>query len=145
MTSSGLIHRISVSKVRGDKKSNVDEALLADDYGIVGDVHAGSERQVSLLPLESFAKLDSDLIDINPGDFAENLTTTGLDFGGVTVGKRLTVGEEITLEITQIGKECHRGCRILEIVGDCIMPHEGVFAKVIQGGIIKIGDSIRWD
>ncbi len=145
MTSSGLIHRISVSKVRGDKKSNVDEALLADDYGIVGDVHAGSERQVSLLPLESFAKLDSDLIDINPGDFAENLTTIGLDFGGVTVGKRLTVGEEIALEITQIGKECHRGCRIFEIVGDCIMPREGVFAKVIQGGIIKIGDSIRWD
>lgn len=145
MTSSGLIHRISVSKVRGDKKSNVDEALLADDYGIVGDVHAGSERQVSLLPLESFAKLDSDLIDINPGDFAENLTTTGLDFIGVIVGNRLTVGEEITLEITQIGKECHRGCRILEIVGDCIMPREGVFAKVIRGGIIKTCDSIRWD
>ncbi|MFH1374150.1 MAG: MOSC domain-containing protein [bacterium] len=145
MTSSSLIHRISVSKVRGDKKNNVDEALLADDWGIVGDVHAGSERQVSLLPLESFAKLDSDLIDINPGDFAENLTTTGLDFIGVTVGNRLTVGEEITLEITQIGKECHRGCRILEIVGDCIMPREGLFAKVIRGGIIKTGDSIRWD
>ncbi len=144
MTTDGRIHSISVSETKGDQKHNVNTATLVKDYGIDGDAHAGSERQVSLLPLESFSKLDGHLVDLKPGVFAENLTTMGLDFEDVSIGRKLLVGERIVLEVTQIGKECHNDCHIREAVGDCIMPREGVFVRVLKGGVIRVGDAIVW-
>jgi MOSC domain-containing protein YiiM len=117
---------------------------MLEDFGIEGDAHAGSQRQVSLLPFESFDKVKNDVLEIYPGDFAENLTITGFDFESAKIGKRISIGNEIILEITDIGKECHNDCPIKMAVGDCIMPREGVFARVIKGGNIKIGDSIGW-
>ncbi|MCK5126072.1 MAG: MOSC domain-containing protein [candidate division Zixibacteria bacterium] len=144
MSTSGTIYKISVSASKGTKKKNTSAAMMIADSGIEGDAHAGSERQVSLLPFESFSKLDNDTLVISPGDFAENITTQGLDFSGVALGKRLRIGKAIELEITQIGKECHHGCEIRKIVGDCIMPREGIFARVINGGDFKTGDTIEW-
>ncbi len=140
----GRIHKISISENKGEKKQNIDRVELVDDYGIVGDAHAGSGRQVSLLPFESFSKVQNDVVDINPGDFAENITTTGLDLSAATIGRHLMIGREAQLEITQIGKKCHHGCYIREIVGDCIMPREGIFARVIKSGPIETGDTIAW-
>jgi len=144
VNSIGRIYKISIASDKGMKKTNIDSAEIRKDYGIVGDAHAGSLRQISLLPFESFDKVKNELIDIKPGDFAENITTSGLDFKFVSIGKKIKIGEKIELEITQIGKECHNGCYIREVVGDCIMPREGVFAKVIRGGNIRVGDKIQW-
>jgi MOSC domain-containing protein YiiM len=144
VNSSGRIHKISFSSEKGVKKNNIEHAILQKDFGILGDAHAGSQRQVSLLPFESFDKVKNDIVEIKPGDFAENITTTGLKFDSVAIGQTLAIGCEIKLEITQIGKECHHGCYIREIVGDCIMPREGIFAKVVRGGAMKVGDKIRW-
>lgn len=142
----GRIHKISISENKGEKKRNIDRAELVDDYGILGDAHAhaGSGRQVSLLPFESFSKVQNDIVDINPGDFAENITTSGLDLSTAVIGRRLKIGRTARLEISQIGKKCHHGCYIREIVGDCIMPREGIFARVIKGGPIETGDRIAW-
>lgn len=145
MTSSGEIYRISVSDRKGDKKINIEEARLLQDFGIEGDAHAGSDRQVSLLPFEAFDPVREKLADIKPGDFAENLTTVGIDLSGVTVGDRFLIGHDIRLVVTQIGKTCHHGCYIREQVGDCIMPRVGLFARVEQGGQMRIGDAIRWE
>lgn len=145
MNTAGKIHKISVSVTKGSKKRNIDRVEMIADHGIKGDAHAGSGRQVSLLPLESFEKVKNDLIEINPGDFAENITTVGLDFSSVKIGNVLRIGEKIKLEITQIGKTCHDGCYIRTIVGDCIMPREGIFAKVLEGGSVRVNDSIGWD
>lgn len=144
MSSSGKIHSISISQTKGVKKQNVIKAILIKNFGIENDAHAGTERQVSLLPFESFEKVKNDLPDIKPGDFAENITTLGLNFEKVNLGKIIFIGNEIELEITQIGKECRQSCHIKEAIGDCIMPREGIFAKVIRGGAIRIGDEIRW-
>jgi len=144
VSTSGQIFKISISKEKGEQKHNVDSAFLVEDKGIKGDAHAGSERQVSLLPFESFDKMINDVMIIHPGDFAENLTITGLDFSTTKVGDVIKIGNNIILEVTQIGKECHNGCRIREVVGDCIMPREGIFARVVKGGPIKSGDPIRW-
>ncbi len=142
------IFRISVSECKGTQKTNVAEAQLKDNYGIIGDAHAGSRRQVSLLPFESYTAFlasRNDISEINPGDFAENITTIGLSFAEVKVGGRIRIGENIELEVTEIGKsECHHGCHIRKTVGDCIMPREGIFAKVIKGGTIQEGDGISW-
>ena len=144
MDTNGQIYKISIAPEKGMQKKNIDNAELQIDFGIVGDGHAGSGRQVSLLPFESFEKVKNDIVEINPGDFAENITTTGIDFKDVTIGKKMKIGDEIELEVTQIGKECHHGCYIREAVGDCIMPREGIFARVLQGGKMKIGDTIYW-
>ena len=144
VTTAAKIHSISVSEEKGMKKQNVPRATLVMDHGIDGDAHAGSGRQVSLLPIESFAKLDGTLVQLDPGVFAENLTTAGLDFSSVSVGRKLRVGDEAELEITQSGKECHHGCHIRQLVGDCIMPREGVFARVLRGGEIQVGDLLAW-
>jgi MOSC domain-containing protein YiiM len=140
--SRGRIHNLAISQSKGSKKDSVDQIELLLDYGIHGDAHGGSERQVSLLPFESFAQVQKDIADIAPGDFAENITTVGLDFTKVTVGCRLRVGSTIHLVVTQVGKECHHGCYIREIIGDCIMPRQGVFARVEQGGCARVGDTI---
>jgi len=145
MTSHGKVYRISVSTDKGDRKHNIDQAEVIEDYGIKGDAHAGTDRQVSLLPFESFDKVRNDLLDIKPGDFAENITTVSFDFTGARIGDRLRIGDSVHLVITHIGKECHQGCHIKEISGDCIMPREGVFARVEQGGAITVGDPVSWE
>lgn len=144
MISQGQIHKISISSEKGMKKENLPTVELKEQHGIIGDAHAGSTRQVSLLPFESFDKIREKIDQIKPGDFAENITTIGLDFSKVAIGARLRIGLTTELEITQIGKECHHGCYIREIVGDCIMPREGIFASVITGGRINAGDKISW-
>jgi len=133
------------SEKKGTKKESVAEGVLKENYGLVGDAHADccTHRQVSLLAIESINKMRSLGFDIGPGDFAENLTSEGIDLVSLPIGTRLSIGKEAILEVTQIGKECHTGCAILRQTGKCIMPKEGVFAKVIRGGLVKDGDQIR--
>jgi MOSC domain-containing protein YiiM len=142
---SGEIYKISVSTETGSRKENVESANLAEDFGIVGDAHAGSERQVSLLPFEAFAEIREKVPLVKPGDFAENITTRGLDISPVSIGDRICIGAGVRLVITHIGKECHRDCCIREAVGDCIMPRMGLFARVVAGGTVRVGDMIRWE
>jgi MOSC domain-containing protein YiiM len=133
------------SEKKGTKKKDVGEGLLKAEFGLVGDAHADccTHRQVSLLAVESIDKMRALGLEVNPGDFAENLTTEGIDLVSLPIGTRISVGEQIVLEVTQIGKECHAGCAIYRQVGKCIMPEEGVFAKVIQGGPVRAGDHIK--
>ena len=133
------------SDKKGTRKEVVGEGLLKEDYGLVGDAHADccTHRQVSLLARESIDKMRNLGFDVGPGDFAENLTTEGIDLVSLPLGTNISVGEGVTLEITQIGKECHTGCAIFRQIGKCVMPKEGVFAKVIRGGIVGVGNQIR--
>jgi len=133
------------SKEKGTKKEPIAGGIFGEDYGLIGDAHADccTHRQVSLLAIESINKMRSLGFDIGPGDFAENLTTVGIDLVSLPVGTRTSIGEEVILEVTQIGKECHTGCAIYRQIGKCVMPKEGVFAKVIRGGLVKAGDQIR--
>ncbi len=133
------------SREKGTKKKHVAKGILREDYGLIGDAHADccTRRQVSLLAIESINKIRNLGFDVSPGDFAENLTTEGIALVSLSVGTRTSIGKEVTLEVTQIGKECHTGCAIYHQIGKCIMPKEGVFAKVIRGGLVKAGDQIR--
>ena len=133
------------SDKKGTKKKDVGEGLLKAEFGLVGDAHADccTHRQVSLLAVESIDKMRALGLDVNPGDFAENLTTEEIDLISLPIGTRISVGKQIVLEITQIGKECHTGCAIYRQVGKCIMPEEGVFARVIRGGPVRAGDQIK--
>ncbi len=133
------------SSKKGTKKELIDEGALREGYGLVGDAHAdcSTHRQVSLLAIESIDKMRSQGFDISPGDFAENLTTEGIGLASLPIGTYVSVGKEAILEVTQIGKECHSGCAIFRQIGKCIMPKEGVFARVIHGGLVKAGDPIR--
>ncbi len=133
------------SEEKGIKKESVMEGLLEEEFGLVGDAHADccTHRQVSLLAIESIDKMRGAGFDVSPGDFAENLTTEGVDLASLPVGTRLSIGQDAILEVTQIGKECHTGCAIFRQVGKCIMPKEGVFARVIHGGVVKAGDELR--
>ncbi|HHX73406.1 MAG TPA: MOSC domain-containing protein [Firmicutes bacterium] len=134
---------VSVSPKKGMRKINVEKAVVKADYGIEGDAHAGDwHRQVSLLASESIAKMQAKGLDVSPGDFAENLTTEGIDLLALPVGARLRVGREALLEVTQIGKECHSRCAIYYQAGDCVMPREGIFARVLAGGTIVPGDTV---
>ena len=140
----GQILAVSTSRRKGEKKSNLSECELLKDKGLEGDAHAGDwHRQVSLLAMESIAKIRDKGLDVAPGDFAENITTTGIGIWQLKLGTRLAVGSEAELEITQIGKECHDRCAIYHQVGDCVMPREGIFARVIRGGKVKPGDTIQ--
>ncbi len=141
----GKIIAVCTSKQKQTKKKNVEDACLKENYGITGDAHSSSDthRQISLLAVESINKMRDLGLDVNPGDFAENLTTEGIDLVSLPIGTKLSVGEEVILEITQIGKECHTRCAIYQQAGDCIMPKEGIFAVVLSGGIVKIGDKIE--
>jgi len=136
---------VCTSENKGTKKQVISEGALREDYGLVGDAHADccSHRQVSLLAIESIDKMRALGLKVGPGDFAENLTTEGVDLLHLPIGTRIAVGKEIILEVTQIGKECHAGCAIFRQVGKCIMPKEGVFAKVIRGGRVRIEDPIK--
>ena len=133
------------SKEKGTKKKAIAEGVLGKDYGLVGDAHADccTHRQVSLLAIESINKMRGLGFDVGPGDFAENLTTEGIDLVSLPIGTQVRIGEKIVLEITQIGKECHTGCAIYRHIGKCIMPREGVFARVIRGGSVRGGNQIK--
>jgi MOSC domain-containing protein YiiM len=163
----GRIKAISISAQKGVAKSNVPQAELKADYGVVGDAHAGGPRQVSLLAFESIDRFREKGLQVAPGDFAENLTVEGMDLSRLAVGSRLRVARAsswhrhpadaawagcpchgspqsgVELEVTQLGKKCHGRCRIYEKVGDCIMPVQGVFARVVVGGTIRVGDIIE--
>jgi len=140
----GRVVAISVSKKKGITKSNVDSAKLIENHGIEGDAHAGNwHRQVSFLAIESIEKMrKGGLPNLRPGAFAENITTEFLNVPLFKIGTRIKIGDSSELEITQIGKECHDKCAIYFKVGDCVMPREGVFAKVIKSGDIKVDDKI---
>ncbi|MBN2290351.1 MAG: MOSC domain-containing protein [Candidatus Glassbacteria bacterium] len=138
----GKILAISVSDGKGVPKKNVEAARLVEDWGIEGDAHAGSGRQVSLLAAESIERIRQLGVEVKAGDFAENITTLGIDLRLLKPGDRIAAGCAV-LEVTQIGKACHGGCRIYEQVGECAMPREGVFARVVSGGEIKPGDPVR--
>lgn len=141
---SGRVVAVSLSATTGVSKTNVPEAEVIADFGLKGDAHAGAwHRQVSLLAQESIDKMRAAGLELRPGDFAENITTVGLDVPNLPVGARLQVGAEVELEITQIGKACHQGCAIRQQVGDCVMPREGIFARVLKGGRIRPGDRIE--
>ena len=145
MNKFGEVYRISISARKGMKKENTGEVMLIENFGIAGDAHAGSERQISLLPYEAFDVIRRHLPGIKPGDFAENITTRGIDFSTASVGDCLRIGTDVRLTITQIGKECHNDCPIGRAVGDCIMPRQGIFASIVAGGPIRVGDTIRWE
>ncbi|MBI4188622.1 MAG: MOSC domain-containing protein [Chloroflexi bacterium] len=129
----------------GTRKEPVAEGVIKEEYGMVGDAHANSSshRQVSLIAIESINKMRDMGYDVNPGDFAENLTTEGINLVVLPVGTEITVGKDTVLRVTQIGKDCHSGCAIFQQIGKCIMPKEGVFTRVIRGGRVKPGDPIR--
>jgi len=134
---------IAISKKKGTTKRCIDQAELVENHGIKDDAHAGDwHRQLSFLAAESIEKASTDDFELNFGDFAENLATTGIDWKSQKIGQRVTLGKDALVEITQIGKECHKKCAIYYRTGDCIMPKEGVFAKILKGGIIRVGDSI---
>ncbi len=132
------------SRKKGTKKESIPEGLFKEDHGLIDDAHADSQthRQVSLLAIESIDKMRSLGFTLKPGDFAENITTEGIDLVNLPIGTRVFVGGEVALEITQIGKECHAACAIRRQIGQCIMPEEGVFARVVKGGLVKPGDTI---
>ena len=134
---------ISISKVRGVPKENIPYAECRIDHGIVGDAHAANwHRQVSFLGQESIDKMiQKGAGDLNPGDFAENVTTEGICLYELPVGTRFRVGD-VEFEVTQIGKECHHGCAIYQRIGDCVMPREGIFAKVLKEGVMRPGDEL---
>jgi MOSC domain-containing protein YiiM len=135
---------VCTSKKKGTRKIDVKEGLFEENHGLAGDAHAdcSTHRQVSLLDISSINKMKDRGLDVNPGDFAENLTTEGIDLLLLPIGTRLSAGKEVVLEITQIGKECHTKCAIYHQLGQCVMPEEGVFARVIHGGRITTGDEI---
>ena len=140
----GYIEAIAISREKGVVKKETAEAKLVQDWGIEGDAHAGNwPRQVSLLAGESIDRIKEKIPDLAIGAFAENLVTRGIDLRLIKIRERLILADNIILEVTQIGKECHSGCVIKEITGDCIMPREGIFAKVISGGRLQTGDKIN--
>ncbi len=133
---------VCASENKGERKTPVDAVELRVEHGIVGDAHAGEwHRQVSLLAEESIDKMRRRGLSVNAGDFGENITTRGIDLTALPVGVKVSMGEAL-LEITQIGKECHTRCAIYYQAGDCVMPREGIFAKVLRGGVVKPGDSL---
>jgi MOSC domain-containing protein YiiM len=136
---------VCTSKKKGTRKENTKYGVVQEGFGLEGDAHADSNthRQVSLLAVESIKKMQDLGLKVGPGDFAENFTTEGIDLVSLPVGTKLETGDGIVLEVTQIGKECHTKCAIYHTIGSCVMPEEGVFARVMHGGVVKAGDSIR--
>ena len=141
----GKIIAVCTSPEKGMIKHDVREGLLLEELGIEGDAHAGfMHSQVSLIAVEDIRTMMEKLPDLVPGSFAENLTTEGFDLSALKIGDRLKVGETI-LEVSQIGKECHTKCEVFRKTGDCIMPKKGIFTRVIKGGKVKTGDTVRFD
>lgn len=139
----GKILAVCTSAHKGERKKNVGSARLIQGMGLEKDAHAGfAHRQVSLLAIESIKKMRSKGLDVGPGDFAENITTENLELTSLPIGTHLKIGETL-LEVSQIGKECHTRCAIYYQAGDCVMPKEGIFAVVLSGGVISVGDDIE--
>ena len=137
---------IAVSKKKGTRKTQIKESELIPEHGLTGDGHAGEwHRQVSFLAQESIAKAQAQGLDVTFGDFAENIATTGIDWKTLPIGTRVRVGDSALVEITQIGKTCHKPCAIFYQAGDCIFPREGVFARVLEGGKIRVGDRLQFE
>ncbi|MFH1758005.1 MAG: MOSC domain-containing protein [Pseudomonadota bacterium] len=144
MNHRGRILAVNISKEKGTRKSNVGQSCLVPALGLKDDAHAGEwHRQVSLLAMESIDKMVQLGLKVGPGDFAENITTQGLDLLKLPIGTRFKIGPSSLLEVTQIGKICHTRCAIYYQAGDCVMPKEGIFAKVLAGGEIKVGEEIH--
>ena len=141
----GKVVSINISDKKGVRKKPVAEAAIKTDFGMEGDAHASStwHRQVSLLALESIRKMQAMGLKVGPGDFAENITTEGIDLPHLPVGTKMTIGNAVEVEVSQIGKVCHTRCEIYNQAGDCIMPKEGIFVKVLKGGTVKAGDVIE--
>ncbi|MEW8958262.1 MAG: MOSC domain-containing protein [Moorella sp. (in: firmicutes)] len=140
----GRIVAVCTSANKGERKKNVGRGNLIANHGLEGDAHAGPwHRQVSLLALESIAKMQAKGLQVGPGDFAENLTTEGIDLVSLPVGTKLKIGDRVLVEVTQIGKECHSRCAIYRQAGDCVMPREGIFVAVLEGGPVQVGDPIE--
>jgi len=140
----GSIVSINVSDKKGVRKKPVEEAVVGENFGIEGDGHSSSEwhRQVSLLALESIQKMQAAGLKVQPGDFAENITTEGLELLSLPIGTRMRLGSDVIGEVSQIGKECHTRCAIYYEAGDCVMPKEGIFIRILRGGVIRKGDRI---
>ena len=139
----GKIIAVNISEKKGTQKKNVHRAKLTEEFGIENDAHAGKwHRQVSLLSYEKIEEFKAKGAPIDDGAFGENLIVSGYDLKSLPVGTRFRCGE-VLLEVTQIGKQCHSGCEIFKIMGDCIMPREGIFTRVLHGGIIEEGDEIH--
>ncbi len=135
---------ISISKEKRQRKHNIPETELITDFGTKGDAHAGKwHRQISLLGIASIELMKAKGAPVAPGDFAENITVEGVVLYELPIGTKLILGDGIELEVTQIGKECHSGCEIQKLVGSCIMPTQGIFARVLKGGMIHVGDAVQ--
>ena len=143
MGARGKILAFSTSETKGTRKRPVPVGVLKEGHGLVGDAHASTERQVSLLADESVDSVRDEGLVLYPGDFGENLTVCGLELHSLPTGTRLRVGATAMLEVTQIGKECHEDCDIKAQTGRCVMPTEGIFGKVVVGGEVKAGDDIE--
>ncbi|WP_207707936.1 MOSC domain-containing protein [Heliorestis convoluta] len=125
------------------RKKNIHQGFLVPEFGLQDDAHGGPwHRQVSLLALESIEKMRQLGLDVHPGDFAENITTEGIDLLRLPIGSKIQLGESAIGEVSQVGKECHQRCAIYYQAGDCVMPKEGIFIKVLQGGSIQVGDPV---
>ena len=135
--------QINTSLTKGVIKEAVDKATFKIDHGILGDAHAGDwHRQVSMLGIESFERMEMTNGELPMGSFAENLTTEGIELFTLPIGTKFKIGKEVLLEMTQIGKKCHTGCAISQLVGKCVMPQEGIFTVVLEEGTIYPGDEI---
>lgn len=136
---------IAISKKKGTRKVPVKEAFLLEKHGLEGDAHAGPwHRQVSFLASESIERAQGQGLDVTFGDFAENIATSGIDWQDVPIGTKVRLGDSVLVEITQIGKECRNKCAIYYQAGDCIMPREGIFGRVLRGGKICCGDAVKF-
>lgn len=139
----GNVIAVCTSPAKGTQKTNVGTAKLIEDWGIEGDAHAGKwHRQVSLLSWDKIEAFRARGAEVRDGDFGENLVVSGIDFRTLPIGTKFQCND-VVLELTQIGKECHHGCQIFQKMGECIMPHEGVFTKVLHGGTISVGDTLK--
>lgn len=139
----GRILAVCISERKGERKKAISSGLLIENFGLQGDAHAGDwHRQISLLGDESVDKMRAAGLDVGAGDFAENLTIVGINLPLLPIGTRLRVGATALLEVTQIGKECHHHCAIYQQIGDCVMPREGIFARVLRGGPVAKDDSV---
>ncbi len=139
----GKVLSVNISENKGTKKTNVHSCALLKDFGLKGDAHAGPwHRQVSLLANESIEKMRAKGLNVGYGDFAENITTKGVDLVHLPIGTEIRIGNSALLRVTQIGKECHTRCAIYYQAGDCVMPKEGIFAEVVNEGEVKVGDKI---
>jgi len=140
----GKVLAVNISDEKGTKKTNIQSCALLKDFGLEGDAHAGPwHRQVSLLANESIEKMRAMGLNVGYGDFAENITTEGLDLVHLPIGTTIRIGGSVLLRVTQIGKECHTRCAIYYQAGDCVMPKEGIFAEVLNEGEVKVGDKIE--